>query len=109
MPAAGGTPAPVTKLDNSQHTTHRWPYFLPDGKHFLYLAANHISDKEGNSTIYAASIEGGEPKLIFRNNGSVVFASGQLLYFRDGTLMAQDFDSSQMKLRGDPAPLGEVL
>ena len=35
--ASGGTPTPLTKLDPSLHTSHRWPFFLPDGKHFLYL------------------------------------------------------------------------
>ncbi|HXN21478.1 MAG TPA: hypothetical protein VOA41_01890 [Candidatus Dormibacteraeota bacterium] len=38
---AGGTAVPVTKLEPTQHTTHRWPNFLPDGKHFLYTAADH--------------------------------------------------------------------
>jgi Tol biopolymer transport system component len=107
--ASGGQPSPVTKLDRSQHTTHRWPHFLPDGKHFLYLAANHISGKEGNSAIYGASVEGGEAKFIFRNNGSVLFASGYLAYFRDGTLMAQEFDPGRTELRGDATPVGEVL
>src|SRR5262249_9739071 len=39
--AQGGSPQPATKLDLARHTTHRWPWFLPDGKHFLYLATNH--------------------------------------------------------------------
>ena len=39
VPATGGTPAPVTQFDPEKETTHRWPYFLPDGKHFLYSAA----------------------------------------------------------------------
>jgi serine/threonine protein kinase len=39
--ASGGTPVAVTAVDTQQHTTHRWPFFLPDGKHFIYLAANH--------------------------------------------------------------------
>ena len=41
IPSSGGAPAAATKLDPAHHTTHRWPWFLPDGKHFLYLAANH--------------------------------------------------------------------
>ena len=37
--AAGGEPKPVTTLDESRgETQHRWPSFLPDGRHFLYLA-----------------------------------------------------------------------
>jgi hypothetical protein len=41
--ALGGEPVAVTKFVSPKHNTHRWPYFLPDGKHFLYLAANHES------------------------------------------------------------------
>jgi serine/threonine protein kinase len=37
--ATGGEPTQVTTLDESrQETSHRWPFFLPDGRHFLYLA-----------------------------------------------------------------------
>jgi len=107
--ASGGKTAPVTTLDRSQHTTHRWPHFLPDGKHFLYLAAHHMSDKEGNSAIYAGSINGGTPKFILHTNGSVFYSSGELLYFRDGSLMAQEFDADRFELRGDARPIGQVL
>ena len=37
----GGPVSPVTHVDTAQHTSHRWPFFFPDGKHFVYLAINH--------------------------------------------------------------------
>src|SRR5262249_39685524 len=41
VPASGGTPVPITKLDTSAHeTTHRWPRFLPDGRHFLFVSVD---------------------------------------------------------------------
>src|SRR5437879_438643 len=44
VPAGGGTPIPVTELDPSSHeNSHRWPWFLPDGRHFLFLARTSIS------------------------------------------------------------------
>jgi eukaryotic-like serine/threonine-protein kinase len=107
--ASGGNAVPATGVDRSQHTTHRWPHFLPDGKHFLYLAAHHMSGKEGNSAIYAASIDGGNPKVILHTNGSAFYSSGELLYFRDGSLMAQEFDTDRLQLRGDVRPIAEVL
>ena len=107
--ASGGTPVPVTVLDRSQHTTNRWPHFLPDGKHFLYLAAHHMSGKEGNSGIYSGSIDGGNPKFIVHSNGSAFYSAGELLYFRDGSLMAQEFDTDRLELRGDARPIGQVL
>ena len=109
VPASGGEEVPVTTLDRSQHTTHRWPRFLPDGKHFLYLAAHHMSSKEENSGIYAASIDGGSPKFILRTKGAAFYSSGELLYFRDGSLMAQEFDKDRLELRGDARPIDPVL
>jgi eukaryotic-like serine/threonine-protein kinase len=109
IPASGGKPVSVTALDRSQHTTHRWPDFLPDGKHFLYLAAHHMSSKEGNSGIYAGSIDGGTPKFILRTNGRAFYSSGELLHFRDGSLMAQEFDADRLELKGDARPVGPVL
>jgi eukaryotic-like serine/threonine-protein kinase len=106
VPASGGKVVPVTTLDHAQHSTHRWPQFLPDGKHFLYLAAHHLS---GNAAIYAASIDGGSPKFIVRTNGSGFYASGELFYFRDGSLMAQEFDADRLELKGDARSIGTVL
>jgi len=107
--ASGGKPVAVTTLDRSLHTTHRWPHFLPDGKHFLYLAANHEKGKEGNSGIYAGDINGGAPKLILHANSAAVYSSGELLYFRDGSLMAQDFDPDRLQLKGEPTAAAPVL
>jgi len=107
--ASGGKPVPVTALDRSLHTTHRWPDFLPDGKHFLYLAAHHMSGREGNSAIYAGSLDGGNPKFIVHSNGGAFYSSGELLYFRDGSLMAQEFDANRLELREDARPIGQVL
>ena len=59
--ASGGPATPLTKVDLQHHTTHRWPFFLPDGKHVLYLAANHVNPRSEQSGIYVASLDGGEP------------------------------------------------
>ena len=109
IPALGGKPVPVTTLDRSQHTTHRWPHFLPDGKHFLYVAAHHMGGKQGNSGIYVGSTDGGIPKFILRTNGSALYSSGALLYYRDGSLMAQEFDVDHLQARGDAKPIAPVL
>src|SRR5208282_5999725 len=52
--AGGGAPAPLTTIDAAQHTSHRWPFFLPDGRHFLYLALSHDASKSANDLIYYA-------------------------------------------------------
>lgn len=109
VPASGGTPTPVTEVDRSKHSTHRWPHFLPDGKHFVYLAAHHMSGKQRNSGIYAGSIDGGSSRLIVPSNGSAFYSSGNLLFFRDGSLMAQEFEPERLELHGTAHQLAQVL
>jgi len=109
VPASGGKPVAVTSLDRSQFDTHRFPRFLPDGKHFIYLAANHQKGEEGNSAILAGSIDGGPAKLLIHAETAAIYSSGELLYYRDGSLMAQPFDTGSLTLSGEPTAIGPVL
>jgi serine/threonine protein kinase len=106
--ASGGTPQQVTKLNSVRlETTHRWPQFLPDGTHFLFFARGSM--QQSNAT-YAASVNGGEPKLLVRGETSAVYAPpGYLLFIREGTLMAQRFDADNMTLIGDAVPLAKNI
>ncbi len=105
--APGGTTTPVTKMDGSNHTTHRWPYFLPDGRHFLYFAGNHDRSKTEYSGVYFASLDGRENRLLVRTTGNAAFASGLLLYMRDTTLVAQRFDAKRGEFLGEPQAVAE--
>jgi len=99
--ASGGAPAPLTRLeDRKKHTTHRWPSFLPDGKHVLYLAANHASPRSEENGIYVASLDGGAPRRLMSGNGSAQYASGWLLSVRDTSLMALPFDAKRIETSG---------
>src|SRR6202790_2163709 len=100
--ASGGTPAPITKLDVAQYTSHRWPFFLPDGKHFLYFAIHHDPSKSANNVIYYASLDGTENRLLFRSQSNAVYASGFILFARGDQLMAQSFDPAKGTLSDDP-------
>jgi Tol biopolymer transport system component len=100
--ASGGTPAPMTTLDAAQHTSHRWPFFLPDGKHFLYLALNHDPTKSANDMFYYASLDGRENRPLFRSQSNAIYANGYLLFGRGEQLMAQAFDPASGKLSGGP-------
>ncbi len=108
VPASGGTPAPVTTVDTSKHSTHRWPQFLPDGDHFLYVATNHAGQREF-SGIYAASLSGGGAKsrLLVSTDANALYASGYMLFLRKNDLMAQHFDLSRLELQGDPVRIAE--
>ena len=103
--ASGGIPVAVTQVDPSRHSTHRWPYFLPDGKHFLYLALNHASPAGENTAIYAASLDGRENRSLVHSTASAVYASGYLLFMHGDTLMAQPFDAGRIELTGERIPV----
>jgi Tol biopolymer transport system component len=109
IPGTGGKTVPVTNLDPARHTTHRWPRFLPDGKHFLYFAGHHMSGREDTSEIYVASLDGSTNKLVLKSNGSAFYSSGYLFTYRDDSLMAQPFDLDRLELTGSATPIGEVL
>ena len=100
--ATGGTPAPLTNLDPSLYTSHRWPTFLPDGKHFLYFAMNHEASKVSNNGIFYASLDGRENRLLVHTQSNAIYAAGFLLFSRADQLMAQPFDPSNGKLSGEP-------
>jgi len=104
--ANGGPPVPVTELDpERQEMSHRWASFLPDGKHFLYFA--RCADKEYQG-IFVGSTESNDRKLILPSQVQGIYSpssadphKGNLLFVRDGTLMAQPFNSSTLELSGD--------
>ena len=103
--AQGGTVEPATELDRTKHSTHRWPWFLPDGKHFLFLAANHTGGDPQQNGIYFASVDNKETRLIVATESSAQYASGYLLY-RTGTgLVAQPFDPHSGTLSGAAIPV----
>jgi Tol biopolymer transport system component len=106
VPATGGTPEPVTQLD-PKNDSHRWPFFLPDGEHFLYLAFSHDSVSHANEGIYVGSLDGKESKFLLRTRANAAYASGQLLYLNESTLMAQPFDLRRLTLAGEPAAVEE--
>jgi eukaryotic-like serine/threonine-protein kinase len=106
VPAAGGTPVAVTKL-TEKYTTHRWPTFLPDGKHFLYLAANHAAPTTGETAVFWASVDGKQNKMVVLTPSNALYAPGYLLFVRQNALMAQPFDPSTGELKGQATVLND--
>jgi Tol biopolymer transport system component len=105
--ASGGSPSAITAVNNSVYTSHRFPWFLPDGKHFVYIAVNHNSPVSAETAVFYATLDGKENRLLFRNLSNAIYASGYLLYQKDNSLVAQAFDPGAGKLTGDPQTLGE--
>jgi serine/threonine protein kinase/Tol biopolymer transport system component len=105
----GGTAVPITKVDPAQHTSHRWPFFLPDGKHLLYLAIHHDPSKSANNTLYYASLDGRENRPLFHSLSSAIYAAGYLLFARGDQLMAQPFDPDKGALSEQPRSLAKAV
>jgi Tol biopolymer transport system component len=104
--ADGGTPVRMTQVDASHDEVgHAWPYFLPDGQHFLYLVQNTQPEK---SAIYLGLLDSKETKRLVQVHSSMAFAPpGYLLFVRDDTLMAQPFDVNRLELTGEQFKLAE--
>jgi len=105
--ATGGTPARLTKFDAGKHTTHRWPQFLPDGKHFLFFATSHAGDTEHG--IYYGSLEDGSYKHVLDSDSGGQYASGYLLYHLQSQLLAQQFDAATGTVSGEPATVASLV
>jgi Tol biopolymer transport system component len=107
--ASGGKPTPGTTLDKGRKEgTHRWPWFLPNGRHFLYYAAEGGGAEPGE--IFVGDLGSGNVKHITQSSSLAVYASpGYLLFVRGGTLVAQAFDADRLEVHGDTAPLGVDL
>jgi serine/threonine protein kinase len=104
----GGQPTPVTRIDATRNETiHAWPYFLPDGRHFIYLARSANREK---AAIYVAAIDSNETKLLINADSTPAYAPpGYILFVRNRTLMAQPFDPDKLQLTGDPFPIAEQV
>ena len=102
--ASGGEPRPLTGSE-SLKGSHRYPFFLPDDEHFLYLALDPSGSvgvqEESMQQIYIGSVDGGEQQLLMQGVSNAEYASGQLLYLRGNSLMARPFDPERLELTGE--------
>jgi serine/threonine protein kinase/Tol biopolymer transport system component len=102
--AAGGTPTSVTTLDSSAgETQHLFPFFLPDGRHFLYVAFNDVV----TLAVYVGSLDSPQRLRVMDAASNAQYAAGSLIFARGGTLMAQPFTLATSTLGGEPVPIGE--
>ncbi|HXW91614.1 MAG TPA: protein kinase [Terriglobales bacterium] len=115
--ASGGPPSAVTALDPSRgEIRHAFPWFLPDGKHFLYL---RLSSQPEASGVYVGSLDTAprdhETRRLLATEGQTIYVPssnpdmGQLLFLRDATLLAQTFDARRLELSGEPVKIAEPV
>jgi len=103
--AAGGTPTPVTSLDEARaEVTHAFPQFLPGGRQFLYLAE---SSRPGESSIRAGSLDLCSSRVLLGADTPAGYAPtlrgrpASLLFVHDRALMARAFDSQRLEVGGE--------
>jgi Tol biopolymer transport system component len=108
--ATGGAAEILTGYEPEQGELFRWPSFLPDGKHFLFLRTNSDRTK---SELYVGSIDGSERKLLFASDSNALYSpspdgrAGHLIFARGTALLAQGFDPDTHALLGEPFRVAE--
>lgn len=109
IPDSGGAPAPVTTIARpGSGQRHTWPFFLPDGGHFLYFVDWSTADDPQGNGVYVGSLDASRPKLVSSElTGNVAFAGGYLLYGRDRSLRAQPFDPDRLQPTGSVVSIAE--
>ncbi len=112
VPPNGGAPQVLAGYESKQGQLLRWPRFLPDGKHFLFLATNEDRTK---SEVYVGSTDGDERRLLFASDSDATFSpspdgkGGYLLFARAEALLAHRFDPDTLQLVGEPFRVAETI
>ena len=106
VPASGGTPQAVTQLDPTRYVANRWPHFLPDGEHFLYLAD---SIPGGQSALRVGSLGNRDSVNVLDDTTEGQYSDGLLFFVRRDVLLAQPFDLGRLGLGGEPRAVAQGL
>jgi hypothetical protein len=96
-----GTVTPVTSLLPGQ-VSQMWVQFLPDGKHFIYLARTSLTSSDPGAKIYVQSLDGGAPTLLLASQSRAIAVPDYLLFAQDQNLFAQGMDWRAVRKIGEP-------
>jgi Tol biopolymer transport system component len=113
--ANGGAPTQLTEISvSAQETGHRWPVFLPDGRHLLIYVVGprssgtpSLDPADKVTGLYTLDLQTRERKFLIASDSGAAYASGHLLYFYRQSLMARPFDPSRLQLSGTPTGLAQ--
>ena len=99
---------PVSNVVPSDLSARRaaWPFFLPDGRHFLFHRQGSTPEDRG---IFVASIDSTGITPVTRTEYKAVYSSGYLLFVRDESLFAQRFDPDRLELSGEPRRVADGI
>ena len=103
--ASGGVVTAATTFNPDQAVIGQsWPQFLPDGRHFLYFQRSSKPECRG---IFVTALDSSSSTRVLESDLMAVYASGHLVFVRDGTLFAQAFDDRTLQTNGDPVRIGD--
>ena len=102
--AIGGEVEALTRIEAKQ-SSHRFPQFLPDGRHFLY----YVTGSPQVSGVYVNELNGTTKRLLDADAPASYTPSQYLLFVRQGTLFAQSFDPVKLEVSGNPFPIAEQI
>jgi Tol biopolymer transport system component len=105
VPANGGEPRRLTRLDTRRDASHRWPAVFPDSRTFLFLAIPQDPTRRDETGLFVTTLDGGEPKPLLRTLTHASIVGDTVLYLRDGTLLAQRFSTAAQEFVGEPVVL----
>jgi serine/threonine protein kinase len=107
--ASGGTPTEIIHPEQAGRS-HRWPSYLPDGRHFLFVSYNQSNPKE-ESGVYVGSLDKRDIQLVSKDiaSNATYVEPGYLLYVREGKLVAQRFELSQHRVSGEAVSVAEAV
>ena len=104
--ATGGASQQVTRLGEGE-TSHRFPQFLPDSRHFIFYS----QAAPGRRGVFVGSLDAPETVRVLDTDAAAVFAApGHILFARQGALLAQAFDPNRRVVSAEAFPVaGQVL
>jgi serine/threonine protein kinase len=103
--ASGGKPVRLTSLDEARHeTSHRFPQFLPDQKHFLFVASAPLIP---TARVFVAALDSPKPVMLEDVISSAAFSNNRLLYVLDNSLLIRGFDPETLRFTGEPVIIAE--
>ena len=97
----GANATPATSLLPGQ-VSHMWVQFLPDGRHFSYLARTNLTSDDPQAKVYAQSLDGGAPIELLTSQSRAIAVPDYLLFVQQQNLFAQRMDWKALRKIGEP-------
>ncbi len=103
--ASGGEPTPLTLVDATRHTSHRWPMPIAGTDRFIYIAVSHDPDRSESDAIYLGSLDGTVNTQLISSPFGGQIVGDQLLFLRNDAIVAAPVDIDSGVITGDPVPI----